>query len=281
MNKYFPPDWDPSQGTAHQHHKNKKRGEASKRDDSYMLLEGDIQELEVAEAKEDVQVSFGRKKARIELPYNVWCEGCGRHIAKNVRVNSEKQQVGNYFRTAVWEFTFTCPSCPQVIVMRSDPQNQTYIMQSGARAQKHHQEEETPKEEVNPFAVLERKVELEKEVKQVGPRLEILKQVGDVTRKDDFGSNRAVRAEHREIRKRERREVQKAKSLSDRYALSGLSIGPENAADKAVASAVPFSLSDPLNKVKRQDIFGKKSDGRLFKKSDGKGSLLDALDFCK
>jgi hypothetical protein len=30
------------------------------------------------------------------MPFNIWCGGCNSMIAKGVRFNAEKKQVGNY-----------------------------------------------------------------------------------------------------------------------------------------------------------------------------------------
>lgn len=35
------------------------------------------------------------------MPYNIWCGGCESMIAKGVRFNAEKKQVGNYYSTKV------------------------------------------------------------------------------------------------------------------------------------------------------------------------------------
>ena len=43
---------------------------------------------------------------RFEMPYHIWCGGCEAMIAKGVRFNAEKKQVGNYFSTKV------CPLPP-------------------------------------------------------------------------------------------------------------------------------------------------------------------------
>lgn len=39
--------------------------------------------------------------SRFEMPYNIWCGGCNSMIAKGVRFNAEKKQVGNYYSTKV------------------------------------------------------------------------------------------------------------------------------------------------------------------------------------
>lgn len=44
------------------------------------------------------------------MPYNIWCGGCNSMIAKGVRFNAEKKQVGNYYSTKVCFSTNTDPS---------------------------------------------------------------------------------------------------------------------------------------------------------------------------
>ena len=38
---------------------------------------------------------------RFEMPFNIWCGGCESMIAKGVRFNAEKKQVGTYYSTKV------------------------------------------------------------------------------------------------------------------------------------------------------------------------------------
>lgn len=45
---------------------------------------------------------------RFEMPFNVWCGGCNSMIAKGVRFNAEKKQVGNYYSTKVRFLVFDC-----------------------------------------------------------------------------------------------------------------------------------------------------------------------------
>lgn len=35
------------------------------------------------------------------MPFHIWCGGCNSMIAKGVRFNAEKKQVGNYYSTKV------------------------------------------------------------------------------------------------------------------------------------------------------------------------------------
>ncbi|CAG9467349.1 unnamed protein product [Pedinophyceae sp. YPF-701] len=70
---------------------------------------------------------------RFEMPFNVWCLGCGHHIGKGVRFNAEKKQVGMYHSTKVWSFTFRTPCCQSRVEIRTDPANCDYAIMRGLR----------------------------------------------------------------------------------------------------------------------------------------------------
>ena len=78
---------------------------------------------------------------RFEMPYNIWCGGCGKHIRKGTRFNAKKNdvraaspprprplrrcgradarrrrpQAGKYFSTKIYAFHMKCAVCPQQI----------------------------------------------------------------------------------------------------------------------------------------------------------------------
>ena len=58
---------------------------------------------------------------RFEMPYDIWCGGCGIHIAQSVRYNAEKQKVGMYYTTPIWQFRMRCHLCPQYFEIKTDP----------------------------------------------------------------------------------------------------------------------------------------------------------------
>lgn len=70
---------------------------------------------------------------RFEMPFNVWCTGCGHLIGKGVRFNAEKKQVGMYHTTRVWSFSMRAPCCQQRIEVHTDPKNAEYQLVTGAR----------------------------------------------------------------------------------------------------------------------------------------------------
>ncbi|XP_067877420.1 probable splicing factor YJU2B isoform X3 [Heterodontus francisci] len=110
VNKYYPPDFDPA-----------KHGSLNKYRNSHPLRE---------RAR---KLSQGILIIRFEMPYNIWCDGCGKHIGMGVRYNAEKKKVGNYYTTPIYRFRMKCHLCVNHIEMQTDPANCDYVIVSGAR----------------------------------------------------------------------------------------------------------------------------------------------------
>uniref|UniRef100_A0A7E4VBN0 Coiled-coil domain-containing protein 130 n=1 Tax=Panagrellus redivivus TaxID=6233 RepID=A0A7E4VBN0_PANRE len=72
---------------------------------------------------------------RFEMPFNVWCTGCGNHIGMGVRYNAEKRKVGMYYTTPLYEFSMKCVYCPTKFIIRTDPKNFDYELVDGCRRQ--------------------------------------------------------------------------------------------------------------------------------------------------
>jgi coiled-coil domain-containing protein 130 len=70
---------------------------------------------------------------RFEMPYKVWCENCNSIIAKGVRFNAEKKPIGKFHSSTIWEFSMKCYWCPQIFVVKTDPELAEYICASGCR----------------------------------------------------------------------------------------------------------------------------------------------------
>ena len=70
---------------------------------------------------------------RFEMPFNVWCNGCGHLIGKGVRFNAEKKAIGSYYSTKIWSFSMTSPCCQEHIEVQTDPKNHEYLVVAGAR----------------------------------------------------------------------------------------------------------------------------------------------------
>jgi coiled-coil domain-containing protein 130 len=219
-------------------------------------LDADLKDLEDGKNDLDVKDQKGIKKSRIELPFNIWCGGCGRHIAKNVRFNSEKKQIGSYYRSPIFEFTFSCPSCAQVIKMQSDPKNVKYAITFGAKEkiessiEEEKVEEEKLRRDNNPFAILEHRLETEEEAKNAVPMIDAIKEATDVTRKRDFALNQQLRKDHRKIRKTEALGKYRTKKIQEKLSLE-MELGPEIPADKLEASRVQFSKNGIIHFILR------------------------------
>ena len=101
LNKYYPPDFDPS-----------KLSKSS------------------SAGKKNVQQS------RIMLPMSVQCERCGEYIYRGKKFNGRKDEVKGerYLGTIrIWRLSFRCPSCLNTIAIRTDPANSDYVVESGAK----------------------------------------------------------------------------------------------------------------------------------------------------
>ncbi|XP_037567735.1 C2 domain-containing protein 5-like [Dermacentor silvarum] len=111
VNKYYPPEWTPGHGSI-----NKFRNSHPLRDRARKL-------------------HLGILVIRFEMPYNIWCDGCGNHIGTGVRYNAEKSKVGMYYSTPIYKFRMKCHLCDNHFEIKTDPQNMDYEIISGARRQ--------------------------------------------------------------------------------------------------------------------------------------------------
>lgn len=215
-NKYYPPEWEPEHGSISRFAREFAKGRLP----PASVLGASIgvtthgrqgQSIQLVDRQIDPRV----RRIRFELPMPIWCGGCGRHIAKNVRFNADKRQFDWYHSTPVYQFTFLCPSCPQQIVLSSDPVNTDYKVHSGAKAKTEVWEEEeegedggsnkVPQEE-GPFAQLERKLDKERKAAQAKPVLEELEKIQGAAWENDFATSQRLRKQFREAKKREKRE---------------------------------------------------------------------------
>ena len=111
VNKWYPPDYDPNKGGL-----NKWQGTHALRERAR-------------------KIHLGILIIRFEMPYNVWCEGCGLHVGMGVRFNAEKKKIGMYYTTPVYQFRMKCTMCDNHYEIKTDPANLDYVCVSGARRQ--------------------------------------------------------------------------------------------------------------------------------------------------
>lgn len=253
-NFYYPPEWDPSQGGLNKFHGQHALRERARKIDQGILV------------------------IRFEMPFNIWCEGCESMIAKGVRFNAEKKQVGNYYSTKIWNFTMKSACCRHEIVIQTDPKNCEYVIIKGARRKVEEYDAvdaeilELPTDEergklVDPFYRLEHQEEDIKKKNEAEPVLVRLQRASDARHADDYAINKALRARLRSQKKR----VAEEEHASRKRGL-GIRLLPGSAEDAAAASRVKFSSKFEENrKLKRALI----STSSIFSVPSGSFSNVD------
>ncbi|KAJ1736047.1 Protein saf4 [Coemansia biformis] len=231
VNKYYPPDWDPSKGSVNAHvGQHPLRARARKLDEGILIV-------------------------RFELPFSVWCGGCGELLATGVRFNAEKTRIGSYFSTPIWSFRMKCRSCSSWFEIHTNPKEATYDVVHGAR-----KKAEPEAQADDPLEIIDlvsgaanskrsRLHELDvKEARrrreaQTMERLDTLKGASDRRWKDPDATNADLRKTFRvgrRIRDEDRRQSEEIQSRTG-IALPILPAAPE---DTVGASQVRFGAAD-------------------------------------
>ncbi|KAE9549026.1 hypothetical protein FO519_007770 [Halicephalobus sp. NKZ332] len=182
---------------------------------------------------------------RFEMPFNVWCLGCGNHIGMGVRYNAEKKKVGNYYTTPIYEFTMKCALCPQKFTIRTDPKNFDYELVDGCR----RQEKRFDSGELDNVAPVDRQESLKldadamyKKEHQMKDKMKQEDVVGTIEKlewiqerlRDDYTANSFLRNQFRT----EKKHLQKVKESDDkiREKLSlEIPLQPESEEDRIMA----------------------------------------------
>ncbi len=139
LNKYYPPDFDPSK---------------------------------IPRSKEPRNKTF---TIRLMAPCNMRCTTCGEYIYKGRKFNSRKEDVDdmNHLGLRIYRFYIKCTACLSEISFRTDPANTDYVLEAGAtrnfealsKAEKQAElEEQAYQEELktNPMKLLEERTEASK-----------------------------------------------------------------------------------------------------------------------
>ncbi|ODV97183.1 hypothetical protein PACTADRAFT_32666 [Pachysolen tannophilus NRRL Y-2460] len=99
INKYFPPDFDPSKVTKKKKDKNKKN-----------VLQ----------------------TVRLMTPFSMRCLSCGEYIASSKKFNAKKENTDEkYLQQKIFRFHIRCPMCNNEIIFRTDPKTSDFVMENG------------------------------------------------------------------------------------------------------------------------------------------------------
>lgn len=240
-NFYYPPEWTPNQGSLNKFHGQHALRERARKIDQGILI------------------------IRFEMPFNIWCGGCNSMIAKGVRFNAEKKQVGNYYSTKIWSFTMKSACCKHEIVIQTDPKNCEYVIISGAQRKTEDydiEDAETfelPADEergklVDPFYRLEHQEEDLQKKKEAEPVIVRLQRVSDARHAEDYSLNKALRARLRNQKKR----VAEEEAVSKRLGL-GIRLLSSSKEDATMAASVKFSTNFEKNRKNKRALINASS----------------------
>ncbi|CAL8274494.1 unnamed protein product [Merluccius merluccius] len=178
LNKYYPPDFDPSK----------------------------IPKLKLPKDRQYV--------VRLMAPFNMRCKTCGEYIYKGKKFNARKETVQNelYMGLPIFRFYIKCTRCLAEITFKTDPENTDYAMEHGAtrnfQAEKLIEQEETKiqrereEEELNnPMKVLENRTRDSKLEMEVLENLQELKELNQRQATVDF---EGMIGQYRELEQREK-----------------------------------------------------------------------------
>uniref|UniRef100_H2Z4N7 Splicing factor YJU2 n=1 Tax=Ciona savignyi TaxID=51511 RepID=H2Z4N7_CIOSA len=184
LNKYYPPDYDPSK----------------------------IPKLKRAKDRQYV--------IRVMAPFHMRCKTCGNYIYKGTKFNArmETVQTEDYLGLRIYRFYIKCTKCVAEITFKTDPENQDYAIEHGAtrnfEAEKLLEQEEKKiqekkeEDESNPMKMLEirtrdSKREMEmmeslEELRELNERVAGLDYDGLLRKRQESEEDRALREKNEE-----------------------------------------------------------------------------------
>jgi len=190
LNKYYPPDFDPSK---------------------------------IPRAKQGKNRQF---TVRLMAPCNMKCYTCGEYIAKGKKFNARKEDVEDmtYLGVRIFRFYIKCPGCIAEIAFRTDPESTDYIIEAGAH--RNFQalklaEEQAAKEdqeakdhiEANPMLLLENRTQQSQYEMEVLESLEDLRELNERHAGLDLISMAGKYDDERKLNEEQREEQERLAAL--------------------------------------------------------------------
>ncbi|KAK5857661.1 hypothetical protein PBY51_010889 [Eleginops maclovinus] len=268
LNKYYPPDFDPSK----------------------------IPKLKLPKDRQYV--------VRLMAPFNMRCKTCGEYIYKGKKFNARKETVMNelYMGLPIFRFYIKCTRCLAEITFKTDPENTDYAMEHGAtrnfQAEKLLEEEEKrvvqerEEEELNnPMKVLENRTKDSKMEMEVIENLQELKELNQRQAQVDFEGmiDRYRDLEKKEKEREKEEDERETKEMLDRALVKRLrdsdsdSEKEEDSSSSQTKKPSTDKPTDILTTVKPTEALGSSAGGvkrakvetweRSVGKLGGKGAL--------
>nr|SVE76715.1 EOG090X0G3U [Daphnia longispina] len=154
LNKYYPPDFDPSKIPRVRQAKNRQF------------------------------------TVRLMAPFNMKCKTCGEYIYKGKKFNARKEDVENenYLGIRIYRFYIKCTRCLSEISFKTDPQSTDYVVEAGATRNfmalklaeeqaVREMEAEKEEERTNPMKLLENRTKASRGEIEMVETLEELKEL--------------------------------------------------------------------------------------------------------
>ncbi|KAK7517888.1 CWC16 protein [Phyllosticta citriasiana] len=204
------------------------------------------------------KINQGILTVRFEMPFAIWCTTCDPEniIGQGVRFNAEKQRVGKYHSTPIWEFRMRHGACGGTIAIRTDPQNSEYVVTEGARrrdtgSRELYQQdvqdgtfeivtaEEKERRRQDAFAAFEGKKTEAEQGKMEERRIEELRAWREKDWADPYAANKRLRRPFREARKDREKEDEVKESLQVKYGI-GFDIVDGKEVDAQRAKMIEF-----------------------------------------
>ena len=232
QNKYYPPDWDPAiYGSI-----------------NLMVKSRKSQKRPSMQEPGNHPREYGRK-VRFEMPFSVWCDGCGNHIGMGVRYHALRAEVGKYLSTVIQRFRMKCHLCPNYFEIHTDPRNTAYKIISGCRQRIEtfdpkdaevmilQDSEQKERLENDAFYKLEHDLEDTKKAKQIAATIDEIREYRDITDKDPYKTSQILRQKFRTEKKAALSIQVESNAIRDKNSMS-IPILPEIEQDAIIAKDI-------------------------------------------
>eukprot|EP00792_Barthelona_sp_PAP020_P001750 TRINITY_DN1281_c0_g1_i1.p1 TRINITY_DN1281_c0_g1~~TRINITY_DN1281_c0_g1_i1.p1 ORF type:complete len:221 (+),score=73.98 TRINITY_DN1281_c0_g1_i1:28-690(+) len=136
-----------------------------------------------------IQNNKGKRKkrdyveSRIECPFTIQCDECNDYLYRGTKFHTHKYVVKDedYLGFKLFEFHLHCKTCGNVVILRTDPQNATFIVKEGGKMlAKHIREKEEEEKEKDNLQITDTMTQMEKLAERKRREIEVSKQLAEI-----------------------------------------------------------------------------------------------------